>query len=79
MLPPILAIEHMTDSTAESLIDQALACNAIGGVHDRQTPTVFISLLLKLLQIQPEKEILFEYLLAEEFKLARISSFGKHS
>ena len=53
---------------AESLIDQALACNAIGGVHDRQTPTVFISLLLKLLQIQPEKEILFEYLLAEEFK-----------
>jgi pre-mRNA-splicing factor 38A len=58
----------VADKTAESLIDQALACNAIGGVHDRQTPTVFISLLLKLLQIQPEKEILFEYLLAEEFK-----------
>jgi pre-mRNA-splicing factor 38A len=25
-------------------------------------------LTLKLLQLQPEKEILFEYLLAEEFK-----------
>jgi len=59
---------NSADEPAESLIDQALACNAIGGVHDRQTPTVFISLLLKLLQIQPEKEILFEYLLAEEFK-----------
>ena len=56
------------NGVAETLIDKALDCNAIGGVHDRQTPTVFISLLLKLLQIQPEKEILFEYLLAEEFK-----------
>jgi pre-mRNA-splicing factor 38A len=37
-------------------------------VHDRQTPTPFMCLTLKLLQLQPEKEILFEYLLAEEFK-----------
>lgn len=28
-------------------------------------------LLLRLLQLQPEKEILFEYLLAEEFKYLR--------
>lgn len=60
--------EWELNDVAETLIDKALDCNAIGGVHDRQTPTVFISLLLKLLQIQPEKEILFEYLLAEEFK-----------
>jgi pre-mRNA-splicing factor 38A len=54
--------------SAESIIDKAIECNAIGGVHDRQTPTQFISLLLKLLQLQPEKEILIEYLLAEDFK-----------
>lgn len=54
--------------TAESIIDKAIACNAIGGVYDRQTPTQFMCLTLKLLQLQPEKEILFEYLLAEEFK-----------
>lgn len=37
-------------------------------------------LTLKLLQLQPEKEILFEYLLAEEFKSVVLpcfqSSFG---
>jgi hypothetical protein len=53
---------------AESLIDQAIALKAIGGVHDRQTPTEFMCLTLKLLQLQPEREILIEYLLAEEFK-----------
>jgi len=54
--------------SAESIIDKAIDLQAIGGVHDRQIPTSFICLTLKLLQLQPEKEILFEYLLAEEFK-----------
>lgn len=54
--------------TAESIIDKAIELRAIGGVTDRQTPTPFICLVLKLLQLQPEKEILIEYLLAEEFK-----------
>lgn len=53
---------------AESLIDRAIELQAIGGVTDRQTPTAFMCLTLKLLQLQPDKEILLEYLLAEEFK-----------
>ncbi|WVW84665.1 hypothetical protein I302_106699 [Kwoniella bestiolae CBS 10118] len=57
--------------TAESIIDKAIALKSIGGVTDRNTPTPFISLALKLLQLQPEKEILIEYLLAEEFKYLR--------
>ncbi|WWC96100.1 hypothetical protein V866_002967 [Kwoniella sp. B9012] len=57
--------------TAESIIDKAIALKSIGGVTDRNTPTPFISLTLKLLQLQPEKEILIEYLLAEEFKYLR--------
>ncbi|OCF43589.1 pre-mRNA-splicing factor 38A [Kwoniella heveanensis CBS 569] len=57
--------------TAESIIDKAIALHSLGGVTDRQTPTPFISLTLKLLQLQPEKEILIEYLLAEEYKYLR--------
>jgi hypothetical protein len=44
-------------------------------VYGNQRPTHFICLLLKLLQIQPEKEILLEYLQAEEFKCVHIHAF----
>jgi len=54
---------------AETLIDKAIELQSMGGVYGNQKPTEFISLLLKLLQIQPEKEILVEYLRADEFKL----------
>lgn len=53
---------------AESIIDKALEVHNIGGVYGNQRPTEFLCLLLKLLQIQPEKEILVEYLQADEFK-----------
>lgn len=53
---------------AESLIDQAIELRCIGGVYGNQRPTEFLCLLLKLLQLQPEKEILIEYLQADEFK-----------
>ena len=58
---------------AESLIDKAIALKNIGGVYGNQKPTEFMCLLLKLLQIQPEKEILVEYLLVDEFKYVYIS------
>jgi len=50
------------------LIDKAIELRCIGGVYGNQRPTEFMCLLLKLLQIQPEKEILIEYLQANEFK-----------
>ncbi|KAI6036791.1 hypothetical protein PISMIDRAFT_68455, partial [Pisolithus microcarpus 441] len=62
--------EHCFALTAESLIDKAIGLRYIGGVYGNQRPTEFLSLLLKLLQIQPEKEILIEYLQADEFKWA---------
>lgn len=55
---------------AESLIDKAIETKYIGGVYGNQRPTEFLCLILKLLQIQPEKEILVEYLRADEFKYA---------
>lgn len=54
--------------TAESIIDKSIELHNIGGVYGNQRPTEFLCLLLKLLQIQPEKEILVEYLQADEFK-----------
>jgi len=53
---------------ANRLIDKAIELRCIGGVYGNQRPTEFMCLLLKLLQIQPEKEILIEYLQANEFK-----------
>ncbi|KAG8905205.1 hypothetical protein FRB99_000474 [Tulasnella sp. 403] len=63
--------EHCFALTAESLIDKAIELKYIGGVYGNQRPTEFMCLLLKLLQIQPEKEILVEYLQADEFKYLR--------
>ncbi|KAH7889863.1 PRP38 family-domain-containing protein [Phlebopus sp. FC_14] len=63
--------EHCFALTAESLIDKAIELRCIGGVYGNQRPTEFLCLLLKLLQLQPEKEILIEYLQADEFKYMR--------
>ena len=63
--------EHCFALTAETLIDQAIELRCIGGVYGNQRPTEFICLLLKLLQLQPEKEILVEYLQVDEFKYLR--------
>ncbi|KAI0320516.1 PRP38 family-domain-containing protein [Amylostereum chailletii] len=63
--------EHCFALTAETIIDKAIELRNIGGVYGNQRPTEFLCLLLKLLQIQPEKEILVEYLQADEFKYLR--------
>ncbi|KAI0736906.1 PRP38-domain-containing protein [Fomitopsis betulina] len=63
--------EHCFALTAESLIDKSIELKCIGGVYGNQKPTEFLCLLLKLLQIQPQKEILLEYLQADEFKYLR--------
>ena len=67
--PVTLAYALNIYRSAETLIDKTIELRSIGGVYGNQKPTEFICLLLKLLQIQPEKEILVEYLRADEFKL----------
>lgn len=61
--------------TAESIIDCAIRLNYLGGTYANVRPTEFICLALKLLQLQPEKEIILEYLRAEEFKSVGSSTF----
>jgi pre-mRNA-splicing factor 38A len=58
--------------TSETIIDRALELKYIGGTYGgNKHPTEFISLILKLLQLQPDKEILDAYLYNEEFKYLR--------
>ncbi|MGB1596921.1 MAG: hypothetical protein ACPIOQ_29455, partial [Promethearchaeia archaeon] len=55
--------------TAETIVDRAMELDHIGGVYGgNMKPTAFIQLILKLLQIQPEKEIVVEFIKNEDYK-----------
>lgn len=63
--------------TSETIIDRAVELKYIGGtVGGNKSPTDFISLILKLLQIQPDKEIILEYLNNKDYKyLTALAAF----
>ncbi|KAG4300893.1 hypothetical protein PCANB_002831 [Pneumocystis canis] len=54
--------------TAATICDRAVRLKYIGGQYLNQRPTEFLCLTFKLLQLQPEKEIILEYLYAKDFK-----------
>ena len=65
--------EHCFALTADSLIDKAVELKEVGGCYGGfRKPTKFICLLLKMLQIQPEKDIILEFIKNEEFKYLRV-------
>ncbi|KAH7935097.1 hypothetical protein HPB52_003957 [Rhipicephalus sanguineus] len=54
--------------TAELLVDKAMELRYIGGVYGGNVkPAPFLCLLLKMLQIQPEKDIVVEFIRQDEF------------
>lgn len=54
---------------AGDVVEKAAALRYIGGVYGGNIkPTPFLSLTLKMLQIQPEKDIIIEFIKNEEFK-----------
>ncbi|SAM05936.1 hypothetical protein [Absidia glauca] len=57
--------------TAVTLMDKAVELNAIGGEYGNQVPTHFLCLTLKMLQLQPEREILTDLIKQEDFKYLR--------
>lgn len=57
---------------AATLLDRAVELQFIGGQYANQKPTPFICLILKMLQLNPEREILLEYLQDEDFKYLRV-------
>lgn len=58
--------------TAELLVDKAMELRYVGGVLGGNIkPTPFLCLVLKMLQIQPDKDIIVEFIKNEEFKYVR--------
>lgn len=58
--------------TAATLIDKAAALKYCGGLYGGNlVPTKFLCLVLKLLQLQPEREIIYEFIGNEDFKYVR--------
>lgn len=55
--------------TSETLVDKAIELNAFGGTFGgNQQPTPFLCLLLKLLQLQPEMEVIRAFIENDEYK-----------
>ncbi|XP_053285822.1 pre-mRNA-splicing factor 38A isoform X2 [Pleuronectes platessa] len=59
--------------TAELVVDKAMELKFVGGVYGGNIkPTPFLCLALKMLQIQPEKDIIVEFIKNEDFKYVRL-------
>ncbi|KAK9735495.1 hypothetical protein RND81_04G209100 [Saponaria officinalis] len=59
--------------TAETLVDKAMELDHVGGTYGgNRKPTPFLCLVLKMLQIQPEKDIVVEFIKNEDYKYVRI-------
>ncbi|CAB4019910.1 Pre-mRNA-splicing factor 38A [Paramuricea clavata] len=58
--------------SAELLVDKAMGLEYIGGTFGGNIkPTPFLCLVLKMLQIQPEKEIVVEFIKNDDYKYVR--------
>lgn len=59
--------------SAETLVDKAVELKYVGGMTgEPQKPTEFICLILKMLQIQPDKEIIIEFIKNDDYKYVRL-------
>lgn len=69
MMRTITSGVHMVSSSAELVVDKAMELKYVGGVYGGNIkPTPFLCLTLKMLQIQPEKDIIVEFIKNEDFK-----------
>lgn len=59
--------------TAETLVDKAMELDHLGGTFGgNRKPSPFICLVMKMLQIQPEKDIVVEFIKNEDYKYVRV-------
>eukprot|EP01023_Acetabularia_acetabulum_P023914 TRINITY_DN23240_c0_g1_i3.p1 TRINITY_DN23240_c0_g1~~TRINITY_DN23240_c0_g1_i3.p1 ORF type:complete len:327 (-),score=50.09 TRINITY_DN23240_c0_g1_i3:189-1139(-) len=58
---------------AETLVDRAVELKAVGGTAGgNRLPCDFMCLILKMLQIQPDKDIIIEFIKQEDYKYLRL-------
>lgn len=63
--------------TAETLVDKAMELDHIGGTFGgNRKPTPFMCLVMKMLQIQPEKDIVVEFIKNDDYKYRSINNFS---
>jgi len=61
--------EHCYALTAETLVDKAVELEYVGGTYGgSRKPAPFICLILKMLQLQPELEIVYEFIKNKDYK-----------
>jgi len=66
--------------SAEALVDLAMELRMYGGIYGgNNKATDFLCLTLKMLQIQPDKEIVVEFIKNEDYKYVRLLGRGLHS
>ncbi|RHY25639.1 hypothetical protein DYB32_008184, partial [Aphanomyces invadans] len=66
-------VEQCFGLTAETLVDKAIELTHIGGhFGGNQQPTPFLCLILKMLQIQPDLEIVVEFIKNGDYKYVTI-------
>ena len=54
---------------AETLVDKAVELEYIGGTYGgSRKPAPFLCLVLKMLQLQPEQEIVYEFIKNKDYK-----------
>lgn len=59
--------------TAETLVDKAMELDHLGGTYGgNRKPTPFMCLVMKMLQIQPDKEIVVEFIKNDDYKYVRV-------
>jgi len=59
--------------SAETLVDKAVELKYVGGMMgEPQKPSEFICLICKMLQIQPGKEIIIEFIKNDDYKYVRL-------
>jgi len=64
---------HCFGLTAETMIDRAMELESVGGTFGgNRKPTAFLCLLFKLLQIQPEREIILAYITNRNHKYVTV-------
>lgn len=65
--------EHCFALSAETMVDKAVDLKYVGGTYGgNRQPTQFMCLVLKMLQIQPEKEIIIEFISNDDYKYVRV-------
>ena len=72
--------EHCFALTAEAVVDKAVDIKSLGGTYGgARKPSKFVCLLLKLLQLQPDKDIIIEFIKNEDYKYVRILGMQQFS